>query len=205
MGTLMPWRLLPAREFRAMPWRNGGGTTWEIARGRLDGVADGEAEGGDWHWRFSLAEIAADGPFSVFPHIDRWLVVVAGEGIALTVEGAAPRRLHRGDDIQFPGEADIGCVLLAGPTRDLNLMVDRRVARLVPGGDERRIAAVEDGVTLLYALEEVGLEIETEVGTKVGAGRMVIAAGDALMGGGVGAVIAQGRALWARVERLAAR
>ncbi len=195
------WRLIPARAFRAMPWRNGGGTTWEIARGRLDGVADGEAAGGDWQWRFSLAEIAADGPFSVFPQIDRWLVVVAGEGIALTVDGAAPRRLHRGDDIQFPGEADIGCALLAGPTRDLNLMVDRRVARLVPGGEERRIAAVEDGVTLLYALEEVGLETETEVG----AGRIVMAAGDALIGGEVGAVIAQGRAVWARVERLAAR
>jgi environmental stress-induced protein Ves len=196
----MPWRLIPRRDFRAMPWRNGGGTTWEIARGRLDDTSDG-----DWHWRFSLAEIAADGPFSVFPQIDRWLVMVAGEGIALTIDGAAPRRLHRGDDIQFPGEADIGCALLAGPTRDLNLMVDRRVARLVPGGEERRIAAVADGVTLLYALEEVGLEIETKVGPKVGSGRMVIAAGDAVMGGAVGAVIAEGRAVWARVERLAAR
>jgi environmental stress-induced protein Ves len=143
-----------------------------------------------------LAEIAADGPFSVFPHVDRWLTVVAGEGIVLTVGGAAPRRLHRGDDIQFPGEADIGCALLAGPTRDLNLMVDRRVARLVPGGAERRIAAVGDGVTLLYALEEV--DVETD------AGRMAIAAGDALIGGGGGAVIARGRAAWARVERLAA-
>jgi hypothetical protein len=60
-------------------------------------------------------------------------------------------------------------------------------------------------VTLLYALEEVGLEIETKVGPKVGSGRMVIAAGDAVMGGAVGAVIAEGRAVWARVERLAAR
>ncbi len=199
-GTATPWRLIPASAFRAMPWRNGGGTTWEIARGRLDAAPDA-----DWHWRFSLAEIATDGPFSVFPQVDRWLVVVAGAGIALTVNGAAPRRLQRGDDIQFPGEADIGCALLAGPTRDLNLMVDRRVARLVPGGDERRIAAVEDGVTLLYALEEVGLEIETKLGAEVGAGQMVIAAGDALIGGAVGAAIARGRALWARIERLAAR
>lgn len=181
-----------------MPWRNGGGTTWEIARGRLDGASDG-----DWHWRFSLAEIAADGPFSVFPHVDRWLAVVAGEGIALTIDGAAPRLLHRGDDIQFPGEADIGCVLLAGPTRDLNLMVDRRVARLQPGGDEGRIAAVADGVTLLYALEEIALEAETGIGIGIGAERMMVAAGDALVGGAGGAVILRGRALWARVERLA--
>jgi environmental stress-induced protein Ves len=188
------WRRIPAGAFRPMPWRNGGGTTWEIARGRLDDGPDG-----DWHWRFSMAEIAADGPFSVFPHIDRWLAVVAGEGIALTIDQAPPRLLHCGDDIQFPGEAGIGCALIAGPTRDLNLMVDRRVARLVPGGGERRIAAAEGAIVLLYALEEVGLETETEDA----AGRRVIAAGDALIGAGVGAVIAQGRALWARVERLA--
>jgi environmental stress-induced protein Ves len=176
-----------------MPWRNGGGTTWEIARGRVDGQDDG-----DWHWRFSLAEIAADGPFSAFPHVDRLLTVVAGAGIALTVDGAPPRRLHQGDDIQFPGEADVGCVLLAGPTRDLNLMVDRRAARLVPGGEEGRIAAGEDETIVLYALEEVVLEREAE--------RMVVAAGDALVGcGGVRGTIGRGHAVWARVARLAPR
>jgi environmental stress-induced protein Ves len=190
------WRLIPARDFRAMPWRNGGGTTWEIASGRLDCCAVG-----DWHWRFSLAEIAVDGPFSVFPHIDRLLTVVAGEGIALTIDHAPPRLLHQGGDIQFPGEAVIGCVLLAGPTRDLNLMVDRRVARLVPGGDERRIAAVEDGVTVLYAVEETELEIETGVGVE----RLEVAAGEALVGGARAAVITRGLARWARIERLAPR
>jgi environmental stress-induced protein Ves len=185
------WRLVPARDFRAMPWRNGGGTTWEIAQARVDG-----GSGGDWHWRFSLAEIAADGPFSVFPQIDRLLTVVSGGGIRLTIDGAEPRFLDRLDDIQFPGEAAIGCVLVAGPTRDLNLMVDRRVARLVPGGEGRRMEATE-GVITLYAVEEVVLRVEAE--------RLVVTAGDALIGGdGAVAVIERGRAVWARVERLPA-
>ncbi len=185
------WRMIPARDFQAMPWRNGGGTTWEIAQGRLDRASDA-----DWHWRFSLAEIAADGPFSVFPHIDRLLTVVAGEGIRLTVDGGDPRFLDRGDDIRFRGEAAIGCALVAGPTRDLNLMVDRRVARLVPGGEGRRMMAAE-GVVVLYALEEVALAVEAER-------RVVrVTAGDALIGlGGAEAVIERGRAVWARVARL---
>jgi hypothetical protein len=185
------WRLIPAGSFQAMPWRRGGGTTWEIARGRTDGRPDD-----DWHWRFSLAEIAADGPFSVFPHVDRLLTVVAGAGIALTIDEAEPRRLALGDCIQFRGEAAIDCVLLAGPTRDLNLMVDRRVARLVPGGDGRRIVAAADDTIVLYALEEVELRFEAE--------RRVVMAGDAIVGsGGAEASIGRGRALWARVERLA--
>lgn len=185
------WRLVRAGDFQAMPWRNGGGTTWEIARGRLDGAADA-----DWQWRFSLAEITMDGPFSVFPHIDRWLTVVDGKGIALTIDGAAPRLLHPGDAIQFPGEADVGCALLAGPTRDLNLMVDRRVARLVPGDTEARVAAGEGETVVLYAFEEVLLASE--------AGRMVVVAGDALIGiERAKAAIDRGKAAWARVERLA--
>ena len=63
------------------------------------------SQGDDWHWRFSLAEIAADGPFSTFPHVDRLLTVVAGAGIALTIDGAPPRFLDQGDDIAFTGEA----------------------------------------------------------------------------------------------------
>jgi environmental stress-induced protein Ves len=181
-----------------MPWRNGGGTTWEIARGRVDGRPDGDP-GGDWHWRFSLAEIASDGPFSAFPHIDRLLTVAAGEGIALTIDGAAPRRLGRGDAIQFRGEAAIGCALVAGPTRDLNLMVDRRFARLVPGGEERRLKAAAGEVIVLYAVKEVALRVAAE--------RRVVAAGDAIIGlgggdGGAEAVMERGRAVWARVEPL---
>lgn len=188
------WTRVPERDFRAMSWRNGGGTTWEIARGRLDGGAP-EAE---WDWRFSLAKIAVDGPFSAFHGVDRWLTVVAGEGIALTVNGVPARHLHRGDDIQFSGESEIGCVLLSGPTRDLNLMVDRRAARLVPGGEERRIAAQADDVIVLYAMEEVALQTEAE--------RMCLESGSALIGrGGVSAMIEGGCAVWARIERLAPR
>ncbi|MCB8882863.1 HutD family protein [Acidisoma cellulosilytica] len=187
------WQVIRAAAFQAMPWRNGGGTTWEIARGTFPEAPNG-SKGADWHWRFSLAEIASDGPFSVFPGIDRLLTVISGEGIDLKIDDAAPRRLHAGEDIAFRGEAAISCDLLDGPTRDLNLMVDRRLARILPGRDGSRLQA-EAGLILLYAVEEVGLAIETH--------ELRLAPGEAVIGNaGATADIIAGRAVWARIERL---
>jgi hypothetical protein len=185
------WRTVGAAEFRAMPWKNGGGTTWEIAQGRFSG--DPEA---DWDWRFSLAEIASAGPFSAFPGIDRLLTVISGAGILLTIDQTPPRRLEPGEDIAFAGEASVDCALLGGVTRDLNVMVDRRLARIVPGRNEARLVAGA-GLILLYAQEEV------RVATAQGDVR--VAAGDALIGvaDAEGDIIG-GRAVWVRVERLAA-
>lgn len=183
------WRIIRGAEFQAMPWRNGGGTTWEIAR---DTFPDGPE--GEWHWRFSLAEIASDGPFSAFPGIDRFLTVISGQGIALKINDASPRRLHAEEDIEFPGEAAIDCALLAGPTRDLNLMVDRRVARILPGR-QGRVLQAGAGLILLYAIEEVGLVTGTQT--------RQLDAGDAVIGfAGATAEITAGRAVWARIERL---
>ncbi|MBM3526239.1 MAG: HutD family protein, partial [Alphaproteobacteria bacterium] len=53
-----------------MPWKNGLGRTAEIARA----PATGEA----FDWRLSIATIAADGAFSVFPGCERTLVPIAG-------------------------------------------------------------------------------------------------------------------------------
>ncbi|GAB0112924.1 HutD/Ves family protein [Acidisoma sp. C75] len=182
------WQILPRAGFRAAPWRNGGGITHEIASGQLPGGPPAA-----WHWRFSLAEIASDGPFSVFPDIDRLLTVVDGAGIDLALADAPPRRLGPGEDIEFPGEVAVACSLVAGPTRDLNLMVDRRVARLVPGRGARALEAPAGGVALVYAFEEVCLQAET--------GQVRIAAGDAARADGpLRAEWLSGRAIWARVE-----
>lgn len=186
------WRIIPAAQFQPMPWRNGGGTTWEIARGTFAG-----APVADWHWRFSLAEIARDGPFSVFPHTDRLLTLLAGTGIDLTFAGAPPRRLGPLEDIEFPGEAAVDCTLVEGMTRDLNVMVDRRAARLVPGRGESVIPLGAGDVALLYVLEAIAVKDDMK--------RITAAPGDAVIGEGSGrGVIESGRAVWARMERLTA-
>ena len=96
------------------PWRNGGGRTRELL---------GWPQGQDWKLRLSVADVTADGPFSAFPGVERWFVVLQGDGVELQFEGVA-RRVIRGDaPIAFDGAQAPGCHLIGGATLDLNLMV----------------------------------------------------------------------------------
>lgn len=111
-------RLLRAHDYRRMAWKNGGGITTEIAR------SDGDADGFDW--RVSIAEIAQDGDFSIFPDVDRELMLLDGGGVELVIGCDEPVALtRRYQKHAFPGEAPVSCRLLDGPTRDFNLMVRR--------------------------------------------------------------------------------
>jgi environmental stress-induced protein Ves len=111
-------RLLRAHDYRRMAWKNGGGITTEIAR------RDGD--GGAFDWRISIAEIAQDGDFSIFPDVDRELMLLDGGGVELAIGSDEPVALtQRYQKHAFPGEAPVSCRLLDGPTRDFNLMVRR--------------------------------------------------------------------------------
>ena len=105
-----------------VPWKNGGGVTRELLRLPADG-------GDDWTLRISVADIAADGPFSPFPGVTRWFAVLEGAGVRL----AFPERtlnVQRGDaPLCFDGADGPGCTLLDGATRDLNVMVRRARAQ----------------------------------------------------------------------------
>src|SRR6478609_7259380 len=116
-------RLLAPSEYRRMPWKNGGGTTWEVA------VHPRDAPWTDFEWRVSIAGVASDGPFSTFPGIDRTLVVLEGSGMRLTGIGEAPVDVRLHDVVAFAGEAQVDSRLLAGPTRDFNVMTRRGVVR----------------------------------------------------------------------------
>jgi hypothetical protein len=109
------------------PWKNGGGQTRELL------VWPSPTE---WSFRVSVADIGQDGPFSPFPDVERWFVVIEGAGVVLRfVDGE--RRLAPGDaPLVFAGAAAPDCRLIDGPTRDLNLMIrggHGRVERAEPG------------------------------------------------------------------------
>ena len=78
-------RIVRRAELTGQPWRNGGGVTWQIAAG-----PDG-ADVARFDWRLSMAEVAADGPFSAFAGIDRTLTLLQGAGLELDFGGAAVR------------------------------------------------------------------------------------------------------------------
>ncbi|PYC82152.1 HutD-family protein [Streptomyces tateyamensis] len=121
----MPVTFLPAAVRRATPWRNGGGLTREVALTDFS--------------RVSLAEIEADGPFSVFPDCHRIFTVVAGAGVELTVGQAAPVRIGPLEPFAFPGAAATGARLLDGPVTVLNLITRHAGAEVAlhPGPELR--------------------------------------------------------------------
>jgi uncharacterized protein len=135
-----------------MRWRNGAGETAQIAQSPADASLD------DFDWRISMADIGASGPFSVFPAIDRTLLVLSGEGIDLTIGGSPLLRLRKdGEPCRFPGDTATMASLVGGPVRDFNVMTRRgrfaqRVERIAIQGplrldrpDDTRAIHVSDG------------------------------------------------------------
>ena len=114
-------KLIRASDCLTTPWKDGGGSTTEIA------VEPSGASLDAFDWRISMASVAADGPFSEFPDIDRTLAVVKGNGLTLTIGNNAPARLEReSDPISFPGDIATSAQLIAGEIIDLNVMTRRR-------------------------------------------------------------------------------
>jgi uncharacterized protein len=100
-----------------VPWRNGAGVTREIAVGPTP-------DQGGFQWRVSMADVPADGPFSIFPGVDRNLTVVDGPGLQLTFD-AEPVTLLPDQPFAFDGERECRSMLLDGPIRDVNVMTSR--------------------------------------------------------------------------------
>lgn len=99
-------------------WRNGGGTTVELA------VSPPAADAGsDFNWRVSMADVAQSGPFSRFPGVDRVIVLVRGPSMTLHDDQRATELLPF-ETFEFDGNADITCEV-EGPCRDLNVMTRR--------------------------------------------------------------------------------
>ncbi|MET7682285.1 HutD family protein [Streptomyces sp. NPDC005423] len=119
-------RFLPAAARTAVPWKNGGGVTREIA------VSPEGAGLDDFRWRVSLAEVGADGPFSAFPGVDRNLMVVEGAGLELTVGGERGLVDSRYVPGEFRGDLPTEGRLLDGPVVNLNVMWRRGDGRTAP-------------------------------------------------------------------------
>lgn len=134
---------LPATGHLRMPWRNGLGTTLEIAR-------DTPASAADFGWRLSLADVVQSGAFSPFAGLTRIISVIEGHGMRLHIDEVPTRALTRWDPYVFSGEAKVSCELLNGPIRDLNLIyrTDRYRAEL-------DWASVDGALPLAYAEAQI--------------------------------------------------
>jgi environmental stress-induced protein Ves len=117
---------LALADARSVPWKNGRGTTLELAVW----PASASFERGDYDWRLSAATVEVDGPFSAFPGCERILTVTRGAGLLLEHGGEAPRaRLRRFEPYRFSGDWPTSAALVAGPVADFNVILRRARAR----------------------------------------------------------------------------
>lgn len=129
-----------------VPWKNGGGTTREIAAGKIDEKTA---------WRPSRAGVDQDSAFSEFAGLTRILTVVSGGGMVLKhAGGMLDADLWR--PVQFDGSLKILSQLRDGPLTDLNLMFDPTncVGEVVlnRGPSTMAVASPKDGTNSFHVL-----------------------------------------------------
>ncbi len=140
----------------AVPWKNGGGTTREIA------CWPPQADMESFLWRISVARIDRDGAFSPFPGVDRVITLLEGQGVLLVPQDAAHN--DGGNAASSPSHAltqalapyafdgawPIFSKLVGGPCEDLNVMSRHGLieADVVVLHDTGRLTAATAGMLL---------------------------------------------------------
>lgn len=158
--------LIPFAGLTPAPWKNGGGSSTEIA------IEPPGATLHNFEWRLSLATISHSGPFSTFTGVDRTLALVDGPGFTLDIDGERHILLDIDNGaISFAGEAAACATLHDAPTVDFNVMTRRDVcqhklgrrhvdgsAQYAPGG-QRSILFLAAGESLTVSCddERIGL------------------------------------------------
>lgn len=116
-------RILSPVMYRVRPWKNGAGTTTDLA-------AHPEGAGwDDFDWRISIADIGVSGPFSPFPGIDRSILLLEcppESAMTLTIDGVSTA-LAPQVFIGFAGESQVEGTLQGKAVRDFNVMSRRGV------------------------------------------------------------------------------
>ncbi|MDY0961562.1 MULTISPECIES: HutD family protein [Massilia] len=151
--------LIPFAGLSPVPWKNGGGSTIEIAIGPPDAGFD------DFDWRVSLATISEDGAFSQFPGVDRTLALVDGHGLTLQIDGEPTLISDAEPVIAFDGASEVQARLNRGPTLDFNVMSRsercwHQFGRRRLSGDSTFVARAE--VTVLFLAEGDSLQLASD-------------------------------------------
>ena len=110
--------IVRATDLVRTPWRNGGGTSRDIA--------SDQASDGAMLWQVGIADLERDGPFSHYPHCDRIFTPVAGQPPPeLAFHGGAFEPCPLLVPKAFSGEWPTQCHIPA-PGQAFNAVFDRR-------------------------------------------------------------------------------
>lgn len=152
-------RIIRARDCKTAPWRNGRGSTTEIAIGPAGASLEA------FNWRVSMARVASDGPFSDFAGIDRTLAVIKGHGLVLTIGNDAPVTLSsEAGPVGFSGDTPTSARLAAGEITDLNVMTRR-------GRFRHRLQRIDKSTPCDFGDDDIAIVLSLDGTATVTAGR----------------------------------
>jgi environmental stress-induced protein Ves len=140
--------IIEPASFRAMPWRNGLGTTIELLKQDLP---DGEG----FAWRLSMADVTTNGEFSNFNGYERTLLLLEGNGLTLDCDGTNHRLEKPLQSARFSGDDQTFATLHDGPVKDFNIMVQRErcSARVSSALHQESTIDVDGDILLVYAVD----------------------------------------------------
>lgn len=131
--------LLDPASYLRTPWKNGGGTTVDIA-------FSGDV------WRFGRTPIVKAGPFSDYTGFDRVQVLVSGSGLVLETPRGEIDVRQPFRPVRFAGETPIVRRLEAGPVEVVNLIGARAHVKIdITVLDEDRTLLLQPGTHIVYS------------------------------------------------------
>jgi uncharacterized protein len=144
-------KIINSADFREVPWKNGKGLSRELYS------IPHESDPGLFNFRLSMAKVTESAPFSIYPGIDRFLMLLDGNGFRLKFEDQADAVLDSPFDcLEFEGEEVIQCELLKGECTDFNVMTNRSwgkstvISSLLKKGQSKKISAKTETFIYLY-------------------------------------------------------
>ena len=113
-------QLYTAADFIEQRWKNGRGSTLELAKGSDYAPANLHS------WRFSIATLRENCSYSNFPGYQRTQVMLEGDSVRLNFACAKQLQLHKLTQASFAGDEAVSCSLGTKRTATMfNLMTAR--------------------------------------------------------------------------------
>ncbi len=141
-------KIISPKQFKKVPWKNGKGTTIELAINKGGSISD-------FDWRISMAKVIENGAFSDFTGYNRHLVLLEGADLELNHGQAGIDQLDRPLSVaSFNGANKTIATLKAGPITDFNIMTKASVysALVFTTIDQKKIKLIPCKYCFIYCL-----------------------------------------------------
>lgn len=141
--ALMVTAIVAPDQFTTTPWKNGQGSTMQLA------INDG-ATVDDFNWRISIADVIEDGAYSSFEGYMRHLTVIDGKGTELTHNATQTELVEPFMSSAFDGGCQTLGKVVGGPIKNFNVMTKQATTLATVVAHQEQTTIPLHGLTQYY-------------------------------------------------------